>query len=268
VAVLTLEVVVLVLAEGFQPMHFLRSKTNTVNLLLLGGSIYAGLRPNPEVLLVLFFHHLFYFVKLAKALRSRRLDGVIAGLRGGLKSVHHIGFLLLIVFYVYAVIGTLLLGQNDPFHFGTLHWSLITLFAMSSLDRYRTLYTIPGTLYTIHSYTHTLYTTLYQVHYTLIHYTLYTIHYSWSSVMEVSIYGCDSVYGYPTSLNAMYGQSAPFNNAHSHTASNSTTTDNATTTTSPALESVLCVSPHAHGFTIAVYFVSFVFISAYMVSGL
>jgi hypothetical protein len=202
---LALEVVVLILAEGFQPLHFLRSKTNVTNLLLLGGSIYAGIRPNPEVLLVLFFHHLFYFIKLAKAVRSRRLDGVIAGLQGGLKSVHHISFLLLLVFYVYAVIGTLLLGRNDPFHFGTLHSSLITLFGMSSLD-------------------------------------------SWSSVMEVSIYGCNNTVGYPKRNSAVL---SPVNAV------------NATHDPAPALADTLCDNPHAHGFNVAIFFVSFVFISAY-----
>jgi hypothetical protein len=203
VVVLALEVTVLLVAEGFKPMNFFLSKTNIVNLLLLGGSVYAMLRPNPEVLLVLFFHHLFTFVTLAKALRSRRLDSVVAGLRGGLNSVHHVGFLLLIVFYIYAVIGTLLLGRNDPFHFGTLHWSLITLFAMSNLE-------------------------------------------NWSSVMEISIYGCNTVSGYPTRI----------------------TTMPSSTNVSLVAQDTLCNHPHAHGLNIAAYFVSFIFISAYIMLNL
>jgi voltage-gated sodium channel len=229
--VLAVEVCVKLVAEGFQPHHFFRSKTNVVNLLLLGGSIYVGVRPNPEVLLVLFFHHLLYFVKLAKAVRSRRLDGVIAGLRAGLKSVHHIGFLLLIVFYIYAVIGTLLLGQNDPFHFGTLHWSLITLFAMSCAD--------------------------------------------WAGVMEVSIYGCDNTVGYPYRFPGMEktGLESVPTQMHNeeiiplpNTTSRNTTAHNTTSLIDGMVYTgtPLCDHPHAHGFSIAVFFVSFVFISVYI----
>ena len=38
------------------------------------------------------------------------------------------------MFYLYAIIGIEVFGRNDPFHFGSLHIAMVTLFRMATLE--------------------------------------------------------------------------------------------------------------------------------------
>ncbi|NJO68632.1 MAG: ion transporter [Bacteroidetes bacterium] len=54
-----------------------------------------------------------------------------------LKSIPSMGYvilLLIILFYVYAVVGVFLFGDSDPVHFGNLHHTMITLFKVITLE--------------------------------------------------------------------------------------------------------------------------------------
>jgi hypothetical protein len=149
------EVMVKLAAEGFYPSYFLRSWGNSMNIVLMAGSVYgchmsfltaddddypsgsgsstnsgdgrdgSGSRMSadmrPEVLLGLFFVRLVFLARLARTLRSAKLDAVVAGLGGGLHSVKEIGLLLLMVFYVYA--GTLYISYTPLIHSPLTHSS-------------------------------------------------------------------------------------------------------------------------------------------------
>ena len=54
----------------------------------------------------------------------------------GLESIIYIGVLLLIFFYIYAIVGLTLFGDNDPAHFGNLHLAAMTLFQCVTLDNW------------------------------------------------------------------------------------------------------------------------------------
>ena len=56
------------------------------------------------------------------------------GLAGGLSSILYIVILLLLVFYLYAIVGVMYFSKNDPWHFGTLHIAMLTLFRASTLE--------------------------------------------------------------------------------------------------------------------------------------
>ncbi len=45
-----------------------------------------------------------------------------------LPSMGYVSILLLVLFYVYAVMGVFLFGQNDPVHFATLQAAFLSLF--------------------------------------------------------------------------------------------------------------------------------------------
>ena len=45
-----------------------------------------------------------------------------------------IAIILFIFFYVFAIIGMIMFKENDPWHFGTLHISLLTLFRCATLE--------------------------------------------------------------------------------------------------------------------------------------
>ncbi len=46
----------------------------------------------------------------------------------------YVGFLLLILIYIYAILGVSLFSQNDPQHFGSLGKSMLSLFQITTLE--------------------------------------------------------------------------------------------------------------------------------------
>merc|ERR1711988_1723739 len=52
----------------------------------------------------------------------------------GINSIGYIAIILLIFFYLFAIIGMLLFQENDPWHFGTLHIAMLTLFRCATLE--------------------------------------------------------------------------------------------------------------------------------------
>lgn len=80
-------------------------------------------------------------LRLVRVLRALRLltaipqlQVVIGALLRSLPSIGYVGMLLLLLFYVYAVIGTTLFGANDPAHFGTLHDASLSLLRAVTLE--------------------------------------------------------------------------------------------------------------------------------------
>jgi voltage-gated sodium channel len=63
--------------------------------------------------------------------------------------VTYILLLLVLIFYLFAVVGVVMFRNNDPFHFGSIGVAMITLFRVATLE-------------------------------------------SWSNVMYINWYGCDS----------------------------------------------------------------------------
>jgi voltage-gated sodium channel len=63
-----------------------------------------------------------------------RLQLLVGALLKSIPSLGYIGILLGLHFYIYAVIGTFLFRENDPWHFGSLHESFLTLFQVLTLE--------------------------------------------------------------------------------------------------------------------------------------
>ncbi len=80
----------------------------------------------------------FRLIRVLRALRLLtaipQLQIVIGALLRSLPSIGYVGLLLVLLFYVYAVIGTTLFGRNDPAHFGTLHDAGISLLRAVTLE--------------------------------------------------------------------------------------------------------------------------------------
>ena len=81
--------------------------------------------------------------RLARVLRALRLVSVVPRLQllvntllKGLPSMGYVAALLLLLVYVYGVMGVFLFQENDPFHFGSLGASLLTLFQILTLDNW------------------------------------------------------------------------------------------------------------------------------------
>jgi voltage-gated sodium channel len=63
-----------------------------------------------------------------------KLQILIGALIKSIPSMYYVGMLLLLLFYVYAVMGVFLFGHNDPNRFGDLGTSFLTLFQVVTLE--------------------------------------------------------------------------------------------------------------------------------------
>ncbi|MFI4917286.1 MAG: ion transporter [Phycisphaerales bacterium JB060] len=86
-------------------------------------------------------------LRLARVLRVLRLITVVPRLRvlvmallHAIPSIIYVTLLLVLLFYVYAVMGTVLFGTNDPVHFGTLQDSMFSLLRTVTLEDWTDLY--------------------------------------------------------------------------------------------------------------------------------
>ncbi len=94
--------------------------------------VAIALVPTSEGLSVLRALRILRALRLVTAVPSLRK--VVAGLVGALPGMGSIGLLLVLVYYVFAVMGTKLFGQTNPELFGSLGASAYTLFQSMTFD--------------------------------------------------------------------------------------------------------------------------------------
>lgn len=128
------EVVVKTIAEAFTPWRYFASYGhihwwNVFDYIVAIGSLFPG---EASMLMVLRLLRLLRVLKLIKTMPE--LQVIVVALIGGITSISYIGVILFLVFYVFAIIGMILFQEADPWHFGSLHFSLVTLFRMATLD--------------------------------------------------------------------------------------------------------------------------------------
>ena len=63
-----------------------------------------------------------------------RLQLLVSAMLKSLPSMGYVTILLFLLFYIYAVMGVMLFGKNDPVHFGDLWLSLLSLFRVVTLE--------------------------------------------------------------------------------------------------------------------------------------
>jgi voltage-gated sodium channel len=109
-------------------LAFFRSGWNIFDLIIVA----VGYLPSSEFFTVA---RLFRIVRVMRAISViPNLQRVVAALLLSLPSLGHIAALLGLLIYVYAAIGTSLFGEIAPQFFGTLHQSVLTLFAVITLE--------------------------------------------------------------------------------------------------------------------------------------
>lgn len=123
------EVVVKVAAEGATPLQYFRNAWNVFDFTI----VVVGLLPfEGGAVKALRLVRLLRVLKLVRALPKLRI--LVMGLFLSMSSIAYIGLLLMLLFYLFAVLGVSVFGQNDPVHFGTLHFALLTLFRCATLE--------------------------------------------------------------------------------------------------------------------------------------
>ncbi|HJQ80368.1 MAG TPA: ion transporter [Lacipirellulaceae bacterium] len=129
-AVFVAEVVIKIAAHGSKPWDYFRNPWNifdftivAVSLLPLGGRQFVMV---------------FRMARLLRALRLLtmlpRLQILVSALLKSIPALGYVGILLLLHFYIYAVMGTFLFRDNDPIRFGNLPRSMLSLFQVVTLE--------------------------------------------------------------------------------------------------------------------------------------
>lgn len=131
------ELVIRIGAHWPRPWRFFLSGWNVFDFLIVAVCLLPLGGPYAAVL------------RLARVLRVLRLITVVPRLRvlviallHAIPSIIYVTLLLVLLFYVYAVMGTVLFGKNDPVHFGTLQDSMFSLLRTVTLEDWTDLYYI------------------------------------------------------------------------------------------------------------------------------
>jgi voltage-gated sodium channel len=130
--VFTFEMIVMILAEKFKPLRYLNDGWNVFDAFIVAASWIAFILNMGGEVAILRLLRLLRVLKLVKSLPQ--LAMIVNALIMGLSSIGYVGVILLLTFYVFAILGIILFADNDPWHFGTLHDAMITLFRASTLD--------------------------------------------------------------------------------------------------------------------------------------
>jgi len=128
-AIFVAEIVVKVGAEGRKPWRYFLDPWNIFDFAIVA---VCFLPFDASGAAVLRLARLLRVLKLVRALP--RLQVLVAALLKSIPSMGYVSLLLFLLFYVYAVAGTMFFGANDPIHFGDLQVSLLSLFRAVTLE--------------------------------------------------------------------------------------------------------------------------------------
>lgn len=129
--IFTLEVGLKIIAEELSPWVYFENRWNVFDFFVVVGSYING---GGSLIIMLRLLRLLRVLKLMRALPQ--LQVIVSALMTGLSSIAFIAVILFLFFYFFGIIAMILFGVNDPWHFGSLHMTMITLFQCSTLDNW------------------------------------------------------------------------------------------------------------------------------------
>lgn len=147
--IFTIEIVLRILTHGNHPLRFFKSGANWFDFIVtglfylpFGGSFVAVFR----------LVRIFRIFRLFTALPQLQI--MVGALIKSVPSMGYVGLLLLLQFYIFAVIGTVEFGHLDPVNFSNLGQTMFTLFQIVTLEGWVEIYnglgrTAVSTLYFI-----------------------------------------------------------------------------------------------------------------------
>jgi voltage-gated sodium channel len=127
--IFSVEIALKILAEGSKPWRFFQDGWNLFDFIIIGVCFLPLQAPFVAVLRL---------VRILRVLRLisvlPRLQMLVGALLKSLPSIGYVALLLSIQFYIYAVLGVFLWGENDPGRFGSLPIALLTLFQCVTME--------------------------------------------------------------------------------------------------------------------------------------
>ncbi|HMP83434.1 MAG TPA: ion transporter [Verrucomicrobiota bacterium] len=128
-AIFSVEIVVKMAAQGSQPWRYFRDGWNVFDFIIVA---VCFLPMDGQYAAVLRLVRILRVLRLISGVP--RLQLLVGALLKSIPSMGYVGLLLLILFYIYGVIGRFLFGAVDPVHFGSLGDSMLSLFRVITLE--------------------------------------------------------------------------------------------------------------------------------------
>ncbi len=123
------EIILKIMAEGKKPWQYFKDGWNLIDFFVV---VVYFLPINAKFVTVARMIRLLRVLRVITFFPQLRL--IVSSLLKAIPSMIYVFVLLILHFYIYACAGTTLFGQNDPFHFGTLHISMLSLFRAVTLE--------------------------------------------------------------------------------------------------------------------------------------
>jgi len=128
-AIFTIEVVLKLISFKFKWWRYFHSGWNNFDFIIVVGSYIPGAG---SMLVVLRLLRLLRVLKLVRSLPA--LQVIVIALMQATKSIVWIGLIMFITFYVFAIGGMIFFRDNDPWHFGSLHIAMLSLFRAATFE--------------------------------------------------------------------------------------------------------------------------------------
>jgi voltage-gated sodium channel len=128
-AIFIIEIAMKMVALTPRPQDFFRDPWNNFDFVIVAVCLIPATGGFGPVL------RLFRLLRVLRLLTAvPKLQILVSALLKSLPSMGYVTILLFLLFYIYGVAGVMFFGANDPIHFGTLGYSLLSLFRVVTLE--------------------------------------------------------------------------------------------------------------------------------------
>lgn len=130
--IFVVEVLVKMLAEGKQPWNYFKDSWNIFDFLIVAICFMPTEGIDTSFIAVLRLARILRVFKLVTALPKLQL--IVGALLKSIPSMGYVFLLLALHFYIYGCMATFFYGENDPYHFGDLQMSMLSLFRAVTME--------------------------------------------------------------------------------------------------------------------------------------
>mmetsp|Transcript_27369 Transcript_27369/g.47652 ORF Transcript_27369/g.47652 Transcript_27369/m.47652 type:complete len:279 (-) Transcript_27369:80-916(-) len=128
------------LSESTRPWEFFQGDDGFFNTFDFGvvvvSCVFFGSESSQAVVIVRLVR-LLRLLSLVRGIPELRV--IIIGLVQGIAAVKYIVLLLFLVIYLFAILGRVIFGDNDPHHFGSIPEAMLFLFQIATLSSWNTI---------------------------------------------------------------------------------------------------------------------------------
>lgn len=130
--IFTIEVIIKMMAEFPKPWRYFKDPWNVFDFLIVAVCFIPFEGESAAFLPVLRLARILRVFKLVTALPKLQL--IVGALLKSIPSMMYVVILLLLHFYIFAATAVFFFGKNDPWHFGDLQHSMLSLFRCVTLE--------------------------------------------------------------------------------------------------------------------------------------